>query len=96
MERGDPDADGYGRGLLVEDKVYWPKRGSIEVRDQRTGRLVDLIDLSTRGSTGGNLLIAGDRLVIAEPDRLIVFGEESGVLERPRQIVDVGSSLHLR
>lgn len=90
---GDPEADGYGRGLLVGDQVYWPKRGSIEVRDQRTGRPVDLIDLSTRGSTGGNLLIAGDRLIIAEPDRLVVFGEESGTLERPRQIVDARGTL---
>ena len=93
---GEPEADGYGRGLLVEDKVYWPKRGSIEVREQRTGRLLDMIELSTRGSTGGNLLIAGNRLVVAAPDRLVVFGEESGVLERPRQIVDAGSPLHLR
>lgn len=93
---GDPEAGGYGRGLLVEDRVYWPKRGSIEIRDQRTGRPVDLIELSTRGSTGGNLLIAGDRLVVAEPDRLVVFGEQSGTIEQPRQIVDAGNAVQLR
>ena len=91
---GDPEADGYGRGLLAGDEVYWPKRGSIDIRDQRTGRPVDVIDLRTRGSAGGNLLIAGDRLVVAEPDRLIVFGQESGTLQRPRQLVDAGGALH--
>ncbi|MEX0702794.1 MAG: PQQ-binding-like beta-propeller repeat protein [Planctomycetales bacterium] len=74
----DPARTGYGRGLLVGDAVWWPTRETIEVVSQRSGqRLRDPIQLTAKGAAGGNLLIAADRLLIAQPDRLIAFGEDS-------------------
>ena len=83
----DPNARGFGRGLLVDDVVYWPKRFSIEVRSQRTGRpLRAPIDLRARGGSGGNLLVTDGRLIIAEPGRLVAYGDRPGVRKRGSQV----------
>jgi outer membrane protein assembly factor BamB len=78
----DPEAYGYGRGLLVGDAVWWPTRETIEVRSQRTGFRVHRqpIPLAAHGitparNTGGNLLLADGHLLVAQPDRLVVYGE---------------------
>ncbi len=78
----DPEYYGYGRGLLVEDVVWWPLRERIEVLDQRTGeRVRQPINLSEKrslrqqGEIGGNLAIADGFLLIAQPDRLVAFSE---------------------
>jgi outer membrane protein assembly factor BamB len=76
-----PSPRGHGRGVLVGDKVYWPTRDSILVFGQRTVRtesgvephLVREIELTPRGATGGNLVVAGDVLIIAATDQLFVF-----------------------
>ena len=78
----DPEFYGYGRGLLVEDTVWWPRREQIEVLDQPTGnRVRQPINLSEKrnlrgqGETAGNLAIADGFLLIAQPDRLVAFSE---------------------
>lgn len=76
-----PSPRGYGRGLLVGENVYWPTRESIFVFRQRTARIgrhppIDReIALAAHGATGGNLIVAGNVLVIAAADELIVFDE---------------------
>jgi outer membrane protein assembly factor BamB len=82
--RADPP--GFGRGVLAGDYVYWPTRESIYVFEQRTRRVdrgwepigVREIELTHRGATGGNLVIAGGVLLIAAGDRLVAFGEAGG------------------
>lgn len=79
--RARPSPRGHGRGVLVGDNVYWPTRSSILVFGQRTvrtevgvePRLVREIELTPRGATGGNLVVAGDVLIIAAADQLFVF-----------------------
>jgi hypothetical protein len=82
--RADPP--GFGRGVLAGDYVYWPTRENIYVFEQRTRRVdrgwepigVREIELTHRGATGGNLVIAGGVLLIAAGDRLVAFGEAGG------------------
>jgi outer membrane protein assembly factor BamB len=67
---------GYGRGILAGDCVAWPTRDKIYVFDAATGRLRKDIDLAPRGAAGGNLLIAGDRLLIASGAELVCFSQQ--------------------
>jgi outer membrane protein assembly factor BamB len=66
---------GYGRGVLAGDCVLWPTREKIYQFDQATGRPQKVIDLTPRGASGGNLLVAGGRLLIATSSELVVLGE---------------------
>ncbi|MHB1557868.1 MAG: outer membrane protein assembly factor BamB family protein, partial [Isosphaeraceae bacterium] len=61
-----PDAankshEGYGRGLLAGDLIYWPTKTQIEVLDQRTAlRTAPPIKLQEVYHTRGGNLVAGD------------------------------------
>ena len=66
---------GYGRGVLAGDCVLWPTRDKIYVLDQQTGRLRKEIALAPRGASGGNLLLAGDQLLIATGAELVALGQ---------------------
>lgn len=87
----DPEHFGYGRGLLAGDVVYWPKRQSIEVLNQRTGnRVREPIDLRTRGLTSasaGNLAAADGLLLIAQPRRLVALGESARVIPKWKDVI---------
>jgi outer membrane protein assembly factor BamB len=75
----DPGSFGYGRGVLAGDVIYWPTREEIFVVEQSTGSLRRRIPLLIRdGELGGNLLLAGQNLVVAEPRRIAVFGPYAG------------------
>ncbi len=75
----DPASFGYGRGILAGDVVYWPTREEILVVEQATGTLRRRIPLLARdGEGGGNLLLAGDFLVVVQPQRITVFGPDAG------------------
>jgi len=81
LERMWPDGKerlGYGRGLLTEDRVYWPGRDKIYVFDARTAQPQKTIDLAPRGLTGGNLLLAGGRLLVATAGELVALDERPG------------------
>ncbi|HEX3451030.1 MAG TPA: PQQ-binding-like beta-propeller repeat protein, partial [Isosphaeraceae bacterium] len=53
--------EGYGRGLLAGDLIYWPTSGEIEVLDQRTAlRAEPPIKLEATYHTKGGNLVAGD------------------------------------
>lgn len=72
----DPDGYGYGRGLLVDQLVYWPTREEIFIVDQQTGTLRRRVALrALHREYGGNLTIADGMLLIAQPERLVAFGE---------------------
>jgi outer membrane protein assembly factor BamB len=78
----DPEYYGYGRGLLVDDAVWWPTREAIEIRSQRSGHRIHRqpIQLEPHGTTparntGGNLQITNGYLLVAQADRLVVYGE---------------------
>jgi outer membrane protein assembly factor BamB len=70
----DPEGYGYGRGALAGRRVYWPTREELFVVDSANGSVLDRLDLGAAGLTGGNVTIAGDRLLIASPDRLTALG----------------------
>lgn len=71
---------GYGRGVLSGDRVYWPALDPLAgqrlyVLDQRTGEQVaQPIELTQlRKSAAGNLLVAGDHLLVVSPDSIYAF-----------------------
>lgn len=76
--------DPYGRGVLVGEKVWWPLRNEILAYRQRPIRSfggiqspVARTELGGRGgkTSGGNLLLTGDVLLIAMPDALAAFSQ---------------------
>ena len=80
----DPATFGYGRGLLAGNEVLWPKRDEIFTVHQRTGELLRRIPLTRlHGESGGNLTIAKGILLIAQPTRLVGFGQIDGTESEP-------------
>src|SRR5262249_24292151 len=77
---------GFGRGLIAGGEVYWPTRTEIHVFDLKTGELArPPIELFTRlGHRPGNLLHAGDYLLVAQSHRLLAFCSFSKLIERHR------------
>lgn len=72
---------GYGRGVLSGDQVLWPTRGELFVFDQAVAPGAkderDPISLAgNRGAMGGNLVAAGDWLLIAGSDKLYAFRQQ--------------------
>lgn len=76
-----PTPRGFGRGVVGEDRVYWPTQQELFVFDadqsdrQAAGWPVirQRIALGPRGAEGGNLVLLEDGLMIAAPSRLFVF-----------------------
>lgn len=68
-----PSPPGYGRGILAGKHVYWPTRERVLVFEapnvmsegKWTPSAVRYLDLVERHARGGNLLLAGDTLVIS-------------------------------
>ena len=82
----DPEGFGYGRGLLAGGNVYWPLREELLVVDIERGRLKQRIALQAlQGETGGNLVIAGDQLLIAQPRKVTAFQHHGLVPAREKQ-----------
>ena len=78
--------EGYGRGLLAGDLIYWPTANEIQVLDQRTAsRAEPPIKLQETYHTNGGNLVAGDGyLIVAQADGLVVFCQNSRLIERYR------------
>jgi hypothetical protein len=73
--REDAGNSGFGRGFITPSRVYWPTKFAVVVlplEPPTKGPLAPLhvIDLKTRGATGGNLLPVPGGLLIAGADRL--------------------------
>ena len=79
--------EGYGRGLLAGDLIYWPTQNEIQILDQRTGlRAEPPIKLVETYHTKGGNLVAGDGyLIVAQADGLVVFCQNSRLIERYRE-----------
>ncbi|QDV48643.1 outer membrane protein assembly factor BamB family protein [Gimesia fumaroli] len=72
----DPEGFGFGRGVLVGEFVYWPLREEILVVNTERGSLKQRIALrALHGEMGGNLIIAGPRLLVAQPQKVTAFGQ---------------------
>ncbi len=76
--------EGYGRGLLAGDFIYWPTANEIQVLDQRTAlRAEPPIKLVETYHTKGGNLVAGDGyLIVAQADGMVVFCQNSRLIER--------------
>jgi hypothetical protein len=77
-----PSPRGFGRGLLAADKVYWPTEDAIYVFWQRPQQTVwgwepwparAPISLAAYGVRSGNLIAAGDVLLVAGTRELVAF-----------------------
>lgn len=69
---------GHGRGVVAENRVYWPARDKVYVFDANTAGQVRLYDLVPHDARGGNLVMAGGRLLVATPDELVAFAADAG------------------
>ncbi|MFO1093571.1 MAG: PQQ-binding-like beta-propeller repeat protein [Planctomycetaceae bacterium] len=71
----DPEGYGFGRGAVRAGRVYWPTRDELFIVETAAGQMLDRIPLAdAAGLQGGNVVIAGDRLLIASSSRLIALG----------------------
>jgi len=75
---------GYGRGVLADDKIYWPTRTEIHVLDQSSGlRSEPPIKLQeTYQEAGGNLAVGDGYLLVAQADKLVVFCQNRRLIQR--------------
>ncbi|MGD0900016.1 MAG: PQQ-binding-like beta-propeller repeat protein [Thermoguttaceae bacterium] len=78
-----PERPGYGRGVLAGDSVLWPARNKVYVFDQKTAEPTRAIDLAPLGLTGGNLVVAGDRLLVATATELVALGPQAAQRKPP-------------
>lgn len=81
---------GYGRGVLAGDFVYWPTRSEIHVLEAATGLKADRGSIPLQqafGTTGGNLAVGDGYLVIAQEDALVVFCQNSRLIDRLRETI---------
>lgn len=79
--------EGYGRGILAGESIYWPTRNEIHVLDQATGLRGNQppIKLKETYQAGGGNLAAGDGyLVVAQAEALTVFCQNSRLIRRYR------------
>ncbi|WP_435005252.1 PQQ-binding-like beta-propeller repeat protein [Tundrisphaera lichenicola] len=77
---------GFGRGILAGDKVYWPTRTEIHVLDQASGLKAEPpIKLQeTYQCEGGNLAAGDGFLIVATTNALVVFCQNSRLIDRYR------------
>jgi outer membrane protein assembly factor BamB len=74
-ESGHAGIRGMGRGLVAGDEVFWPTRNEIYVIHAMTGaQSRNPIPLGTLSDRGANLAAAQGRLLVAGPDKLMLFG----------------------
>ena len=85
-DTGNKSLEGFGRGLLAGDLIYWPTQSEIQVLDQRTGLKVQPpIKLKETFRQGGGNLAAGDGyLIVGQADGLVVFCQNSRLIDRYR------------
>ncbi len=79
--------EGFGRGLLAGDKIYWPTRTDIHILDQTTG-LPAAPSIKLQESfqtTGGNLAVGDGYLIVAQTDGMVVFCQNSRLIQRYRE-----------
>ena len=67
-------------------EIYWPTRNEIHILDQATGLRADpSIKLQeSYQTTGGNLAVGDGYLIVAQADALVVFCQNSRLIQRYR------------
>jgi outer membrane protein assembly factor BamB len=80
------NSPGLGRGMIAGGDVYWPTRTDIHVFNVETGEIArPAIELFTRlGQRPGNLVQAGEYLLVAQSHRLLAYCSFSKLIERHR------------
>ena len=79
--------EGYGRGILAGDRIYWPTKTEIHILDQATGLRTDppiKLQEAPFNTTGGNLAVGDGYLIIAQAEKLVVFCQNSRLIQRYR------------
>jgi outer membrane protein assembly factor BamB len=76
------EGPGYGRGVLAGQNILWPTRDKLYVFDQQTAQPKKVVNLTAREASGGNLIVAGGRLLIATAGELIALSPFSGSSEK--------------
>jgi outer membrane protein assembly factor BamB len=69
---------GYGRGIIAGGRIYWPARGKIYRFNLKSGQPEKILDLAPLGLQGGNLVVAGGRLLVATPSELVALDWRAG------------------
>ncbi|MBI2824865.1 MAG: PQQ-binding-like beta-propeller repeat protein [Planctomycetia bacterium] len=70
-----PAPKGFGRGTLAGGKVYWPTQKEIYVFDARSGQEEPPLGLAAMdGAVSGNLVAAGEVLIVAASEQLLALG----------------------
>lgn len=87
---------GYGRGVLAGGSVVFPARDKIYLFDQKTARPQKLIDLAPLGVSGGNVLVAGETLLIATDRELVALGPRPGDPKDAPVAALWGAAIHRR
>lgn len=71
----DPAGQGFGQAVIAGPDVLWTTRSELFIVDLESWTLRRRIPLSPlHGTTGGNLVVAGEMLLIAQPDALTALG----------------------
>lgn len=84
----DPQSYGYGRGVLTAGSIYWPLHDEILEVATDSGELQRRFALrQATGTTGGNLLVAGGRLLVAQPHQLVALGDVPNAPASPTKIL---------
>lgn len=86
---GSARKGGCGRGVLAGNKVYWATRSNIYVFNQQTGEIereYGMIFRHPSGQPGGNLLIAGDQLLVTTHAAITVYSQFAGVNKKPEEM----------
>ncbi len=72
----DPKGSSFGRGVLIDDDVWWPNREELIVVSANSGRIKRRLELkASLGLTGGHLAAFGKSLVLGRGGQLTVLGE---------------------
>jgi outer membrane protein assembly factor BamB len=75
----DPEGYSYGRGVIAGPDVFWTTRDDLFVVDIESWTIVRRIPLREQyGLTGGNLVVAGDMVLITQAERLSALGPRTG------------------
>ncbi len=85
-DSGNKSLQSYGRGLLAGDLIYWPTLSEIQILDQQSGLPTEPpIRLRATFQTSGGNLVAGDGyLIVAQSDGMVVFCQNSRLIQRYR------------
>ncbi|MFM9960678.1 MAG: PQQ-binding-like beta-propeller repeat protein [Planctomycetaceae bacterium] len=80
----DPEGSSFGRGVLIDQEVWWPNREELIVVSANSGRITRRQELKeSLGLSGGHLATFGKSLALSRSGQLTVLGEL-----RPKSKID--------